>query len=88
MFVNTQSASSDIVYTGYIVYVYITYIKDLDKTEKAPILIKGFQMILWADREGLDQPAQMRRLIWAFAVRIYVEWEFALICLYLFIYMF
>ena len=30
----------------------------------------SFQMLLLADSEGPDQPAQLRRLIWAFAVRI------------------
>ena len=33
-------------------------------------------MILLADYEGPDQTAQMRRLIWTFAVRIYPKTRF------------
>ena len=33
-------------------------------------------MILLADSEGSDQTARMRRLIWAFAVRIYPKTRF------------
>ena len=33
-------------------------------------------MILLSDSEGPDQTARMRRLIWAFAVRIYPKTRF------------
>ena len=33
-------------------------------------------MILLEDSEGLDQTARMRRLVWAFAVRIYSKTRF------------
>ena len=36
-------------------------------------------MILWADREGPDQSARMRRLIWAFAIRIFPKTRFRMV---------
>ena len=43
------------------------------------LYILQYTMIVLADREGHDQTARMRRLIWAFAVRIWPKAGFRML---------